>query len=52
MTENVIELTDATFDEEHAYENAKELLLKAIGNYKNRDRSKMAIPNHKKPLVA
>ncbi len=40
------------FDEEHALDNAKALLLRAIANYKNRDRAKMAIPAHRKPLVA
>lgn len=41
-----------SFDEENAYESAKGLLLRAIANYKNRDRSKMCIPSHKSPLIA
>ncbi|MCP4600221.1 MAG: anaerobic carbon-monoxide dehydrogenase catalytic subunit [Proteobacteria bacterium] len=40
------------FDQDHAYENAKELLKRAINNYKNRDRTKMTIPKHTKPLIA
>jgi carbon-monoxide dehydrogenase catalytic subunit len=44
--------THDAFDEEHAYDNAKALLLRAIANYTNRDASKVAIPDHKKPLVA
>ncbi len=45
--------THNPFDEEHAYECARDLLLRAIANYKNRDRAKMAIPTqHKKGLVA
>lgn len=41
-----------SFDEERAYESAKKLLLRASGNYANRDRAKMAIPAHQQPLVA
>ena len=40
------------FDEEHAYDNAKKLLKRAIDNYKNRDPRKVAIPDASKPLVA
>ena len=40
------------FDVEHAYENAKMLIKRAIDNYKNRDPEKVAIPNFSKPLVA
>jgi carbon-monoxide dehydrogenase catalytic subunit len=39
------------FDEESAYEDAKALVRRAIENYKNRDRGKMAIPDHKRPVV-
>jgi len=39
------------FEEERAYEDAKALVRRAIDNYKNRDRGKMAIPDHKKPVV-
>ncbi|MCG3181910.1 MAG: Carbon monoxide dehydrogenase 1 [Phycisphaerae bacterium] len=42
----------ATFDDEHALESAKALLRKAIDNYARRDRRKMAIPDHQRPLVA
>jgi len=44
--------THNPFDEEHAYESAKALLIRAVENYPNRDRSKMAIPSHSHPLVA
>jgi anaerobic carbon-monoxide dehydrogenase catalytic subunit len=40
------------FDEEHAYDNAKKLLKRAIDNYKNRDPQKVAIPDACSPLVA
>ena len=40
------------FDEEHAYDNAKNLLKRAIDNYKNRDPRKVAIPDACSPLVA
>jgi carbon-monoxide dehydrogenase catalytic subunit len=39
------------FEEERAYEDAKALVRRAIDNYKNRDRGKMAIPDHKRPVV-
>ena len=38
-------------DEERAYEDAKALVRRAIENYSNRDRAKMAIPDHKRPVV-
>jgi len=44
--------THQPFDEDHAYQNAKDLLTRAIENYKNRDRAKMAIPTHTEPMVA
>lgn len=40
------------FHTEKAYESAKELLKRAIANYKNRDPRKVAIPRHTQPLVA
>jgi carbon-monoxide dehydrogenase catalytic subunit len=39
------------FAEDRAYEDAKALVRRAIDNYANRDRGKMAIPEHKRPLV-
>jgi len=39
------------FEEERAYEDAKALVRRAIDNYKNRNRAKMAIPAHKRPVV-
>ncbi|MHC4887022.1 MAG: anaerobic carbon-monoxide dehydrogenase catalytic subunit [Planctomycetota bacterium] len=41
-----------SFDEENAYDCAKELLLRACENFKKRDAGKVAIPQHKEPLVA
>lgn len=41
-----------SFDEGHAMESAKALLMRAIANYKNRDPKKLAIPKAKSPLVA
>ncbi len=41
-----------SFDHDNAYESAKQLLLRAIDNYKNRDPGKVAIPSASKPLVA
>jgi carbon-monoxide dehydrogenase catalytic subunit len=41
-----------SFDKDHAYDNAKALIKRAIDNYKNRDPEKVAIPNFSKPLVA
>ncbi|MEI8196825.1 MAG: anaerobic carbon-monoxide dehydrogenase catalytic subunit [Phycisphaerae bacterium] len=40
------------FDHENAFECAKNLLKKAIDNYKNRDAAKVAIPDGARPLVA
>ncbi|WP_102398965.1 anaerobic carbon-monoxide dehydrogenase catalytic subunit [Haloimpatiens massiliensis] len=48
------EITGSThieFDEEHAYESAKEILKQAILNFKNRDNSKVHIPNEKSSAV-
>jgi len=44
--------TQSTFDEAHAYDCAKDLLKRAIDNYQNRDRDKMAIPQQQRALVA
>lgn len=41
-----------SFDEGHAMESAKSLLLRAIANFKNRDPQKLSIPKFKSPLVA
>lgn len=43
--------THLPFDEDRAYEDAKALIRRAIDNYANRDRGKMAIPEHKRPLI-
>ena len=40
------------FDEEHALDSAKALIRRAIDNFKNRDPSKVAIPEASQPLVA
>jgi anaerobic carbon-monoxide dehydrogenase catalytic subunit len=40
------------FDETDAYENAKNLLQRAIENFKNRDPEKVSIPEAHQPLVA
>jgi carbon-monoxide dehydrogenase catalytic subunit len=40
------------FDGDNAYESAKRLLLRATENYRRRDHAKVAIPNHRRPLVA
>jgi len=40
------------FDPENAYESAKNLLKKAIDNFKNRDLEKVLVPKEKKQLVA
>jgi carbon-monoxide dehydrogenase catalytic subunit len=40
------------FDHEHAYDSAKQLLKRAIDNYKNRNPAKVAIPDVSQPLVA
>ena len=39
------------FDEHHAYDAARKLLLGAIENFKRRDPAKVAIPHHRSPLV-
>ncbi len=44
--------THMEFDEDHAYDSAKNLIKKAIDNFKNRDPKKMQIPKVKQPLVA
>ena len=44
--------TSTLFNTDHAYEIAKNLLKRAIDNYKNRDPKKVAIPKHMKPLIA
>jgi len=49
---HTIGATEADFNTEHAYETAKDLLKRAIDNYKNRDPQKVAIPKHSKPLIA
>lgn len=43
--------THLPFAEDRAYEDAKALVRRAIDNYANRDRGKMAIPKHQRPLV-
>ncbi len=40
------------FDEEHALDSAKQLILRAIANYRHRDPLKVLIPQVSKPLVA
>ncbi|MCP4134672.1 MAG: anaerobic carbon-monoxide dehydrogenase catalytic subunit [bacterium] len=40
------------FSTDQAYNNAKDLLKRAIDNYKNRVPEKVAIPTHSSPLVA
>ena len=40
------------FDEDDALSSAKELIKRAIDNYKNRDSKKVAIPSETKPLIA
>ncbi len=42
----------AAFDHDNAYESAKDLLKRAIDNYRNRKPEKVAIPDSRKPLVA
>jgi len=41
-----------SFDEHRSMESAKAILKKAIDNFKNRDQSKVNIPDVSKPLVA
>jgi carbon-monoxide dehydrogenase catalytic subunit len=43
--------THQAFEEGNAIDSARSLIRRAIDNYGNRDRSKMAIPDHKRPLV-
>jgi carbon-monoxide dehydrogenase catalytic subunit len=43
--------THRPFDEDHALESARDLIRRAIDNYRNRDRARMAIPDHRMPLV-
>jgi carbon-monoxide dehydrogenase catalytic subunit len=43
--------THQTFDQDNAIESAKNLIRRAIDNYPRRDRAKMAIPDHRMPLV-
>ena len=45
-------VTYAGIDPDRAYESAKDIIKRAIELYPRRDRSKMAIPNERKPLVA
>ena len=40
------------FDEDDALSSAKELIKRAVDNYKNRDPKKVAIPSETKPLIA
>ncbi len=49
---HTIGATAEDFNTDHAYETAKDLLKRAIDNYKNRDPQKVAIPKHSKPLIA
>lgn len=42
----------ASFDHDNAYESAKDLLRRAIDNYRNRKPEKVSIPDASKPLVA
>jgi len=49
---HTIGATATEFNTEHAYEIAKNLLKRAIDNYKNRDPQKVAIPRHSKQLIA
>jgi carbon-monoxide dehydrogenase catalytic subunit len=43
--------THLPFEQDRAYEDAKALVRRAIDNYRNRDRNKMAIPKHRRPLI-
>lgn len=43
--------THLSFAEDRAFDDAKALVRRAIDNYANRDRGKMAIPGHKRPLI-
>lgn len=44
--------SSAEFHTEKAYETAKDLLKRAVDNFKNRDPQKVAIPKHSSPLIA
>jgi carbon-monoxide dehydrogenase catalytic subunit len=43
--------TKITFDEDNALHSAKELVKRAIDNYKNRDPGKISIPSVNNPLI-
>jgi carbon-monoxide dehydrogenase catalytic subunit len=43
--------THHRFDKDNALESARDLVRRAIENYQRRDRAKMAIPDHRTPLV-
>jgi carbon-monoxide dehydrogenase catalytic subunit len=54
-TSDIAETIGATqlgFDERHALKSAKDLLRRAIANYRNRKPDKVAIPSANRPLVA
>jgi len=54
-TSNIAQTIGATaekFSTDHAYETARNLLKRAIDNYRHRDPQKVAIPPYTKPLVA
>ncbi|MGK5091909.1 anaerobic carbon-monoxide dehydrogenase catalytic subunit [Deltaproteobacteria bacterium TL4] len=44
--------TQMTFHAEDALDTAKQIIMRAVDNFKNRDPRKVAIPSSKKPLVA
>ncbi len=44
--------THNPFDEENAFQSAKNLLLRAAANFRQRDPDKVRIPSHKSPLIA
>lgn len=44
--------THIEFDEAHAIQSAKQILIQGVRNYAKRDRAKMRIPSDKSPLVA
>ena len=44
--------THIAFDEDHAYNSAKDLIKRAVDNFKNRDPQKVQIPKFKEPLIA
>ncbi len=47
-----IGVTQFILDEDNALESAKQLIKRAVDNFKRRDPSKVAIPDAKSPLVA